>query len=136
MTHTDDIFTLSIAYSDGSPTRQHGFHLGTDEKMARDLAVREWQRQKRNGTDVATVALHRHGKMYAVFDGAFWSDEDQDARFMRATVLSTSSSWAVVFAVIDVRGRTDHRFPELTVPCVSMGHADAVAKAYNAGGRL
>lgn len=69
-------FILSIEPT-GKPAYVHGFHLGTDEAVARKIAE-EMFRSRRY---TCTVALIRDHKLVDVYDGAwasestFWSEE-------------------------------------------------------------
>lgn len=62
-------FILSIETTSG--TRRHGFHLGTIESTARELAVERF----RNTLDIITVALMRDGKIFDVYYGNGWHSE-------------------------------------------------------------
>lgn len=64
-------FTLSIEPV-GGKAYQHGFHLGTDETIARQLAEEIYTHYRGNKAPngVLTVALIR-GKFWAVYDGSW-----------------------------------------------------------------
>lgn len=65
-------FTLSIETDRG--TYVHGYHLGTDEGIARTFDVEIFaHRFPRQGTYIRTVALMRDGKVFDVFDGKWAS---------------------------------------------------------------
>ena len=64
-------FTLSIEPTDGAAF-QHGFHLGSDERVARGIAVERFNGRNAYGLHTRTVALIRAGRIFDVFDGA-WS---------------------------------------------------------------
>ena len=68
---TDQTITLSIEPI-GKPTYQHGFHLGTMEAMARQLAEEQFYARQ----DIRTVALIRNRRILDVFDGKWLSDCD------------------------------------------------------------
>jgi len=61
-------FTLSIEPT-GKPAFQHGFHLGTDERVARQIAEEMFHGRNRAGAWTCTVALIRNRKLFAVYDG-------------------------------------------------------------------
>jgi hypothetical protein len=80
-------FTLSVETNAG--TFQHGFHLGTDERLARELvegyfrnvdaaALAYIGRAPKGATHVVTVALKRDGYLFDVFDGAWLGDGESD----------------------------------------------------------
>jgi hypothetical protein len=66
-------FTLSIEPVEGK-TFQHGFHLGTIESTAREIAVEKFH--ARNATK--TVALIRGRKLFDCYDGRWASEYGQD----------------------------------------------------------
>jgi hypothetical protein len=66
-------FLLSIEPMEGKAYR-HGFHLGTIESIAREIAVEKFQVLNANGKPTRTVALIRGGRMFDCFDGK-WSSE-------------------------------------------------------------
>ena len=68
-------FWLSIEPING-PSRVHGFHLGTDERIARELAVEVFI-----GTMARTVALMRYGKLHDVYDGRDWHSDAMDKMY-------------------------------------------------------
>ena len=65
-------FTLSIEPT-GKPAVQYGFHLGTDERVARQLAEEIFHKNRTYGP-ICTVALMRDRKIADVYDGR-WSSE-------------------------------------------------------------
>lgn len=66
------MFTLSIETDAG--TYQHGFHLGTDERTASEMAVEIClYRKPAMGTRIVTVGLKKDGKLIDTFDGKDWS---------------------------------------------------------------
>lgn len=66
-------FTLSIETDAG--TYQHGCHLGTIERVARECAEEIFaKRIPKIGTRIVTVALIREGKMFDCFDGRWAND--------------------------------------------------------------
>ena len=67
---TDSPFTLSIEDTEGH-SFQHGFHLGTDEKLARQIAEEKYHARVKHGLPVITVALMRQGKMVDCY-GGYW----------------------------------------------------------------
>jgi hypothetical protein len=65
------LYCLSIETDAGS--YMHGFHLGTDESIARKCAETICLHYTpRMGTRIATVGLVAHGKLVDVFDGSGW----------------------------------------------------------------
>jgi len=68
---TNSTFTLSIEPTNGAAF-QHGFHLGTDEAVARGIAEERFAGRNAYGLHTRTVALVRNGRLFDVFDGA-WS---------------------------------------------------------------
>ena len=66
-------FTLSIEPT-GKPAFQHGFHLGTDERVARQIAEGIFNNRNKHGEPTCTVALIRNRKIFDVYDGK-WSEE-------------------------------------------------------------
>lgn len=61
-------FVLSIEPMNG-PTRQHPFHLGTIETIAKQLAEEIYKAQ-----GARTVALKLNGRTFDVFDGQWAND--------------------------------------------------------------
>jgi hypothetical protein len=66
-------FTLSIEPVEGT-SFQYGFHLGTIESTAREIAVEKFHARNANGMATRTVALMREGKIFDCYDGR-WSSE-------------------------------------------------------------
>lgn len=64
-------FVLSIEPV-GKPAFVDGFHLGTDERLARQLAEERFHGRNGAGLWTCTVALLRAGRLVAVYDGR-WS---------------------------------------------------------------
>ena len=74
MNTSSNVFELSIEPVGGA-TYRDGFHLGTDEVIARRLAVEAFhQRTPKVGTAIRSVALFREGKMVDCYDGHWASD--------------------------------------------------------------
>lgn len=71
------VFVASIEGADGV-VRQHGYHLGTIESVARTCAVEIFRREQ-----ATTVALKRDGVIWDVYDGSGWHT-DQIAAFLDA----------------------------------------------------
>lgn len=67
------IFTLSVEPVEGE-TYQHPFHLGTDWRLAREIAEERFRATRHHRGQAKTVALKREGKIYDVFDGEWASD--------------------------------------------------------------
>ncbi len=70
------VFTLSIEDTVGH-SFQHGFHLGTDEKLARQIAEEKFNARVKYNLPVVTVALIKAGKIVDCFDGK-WSSENME----------------------------------------------------------
>jgi hypothetical protein len=71
---SDQPFVLSIEPVEGSSFK-HGFHLGTDERVARQIAIEMFDARNANAIPTRTVALFRYGKMLDVYDGAGWTSD-------------------------------------------------------------
>jgi hypothetical protein len=65
-------FTLSIEPTDGK-SFQHGFHLGTDEHLARQIAEEKFHARNKHGMPTVTVALIREGKLVDCYDGKWFN---------------------------------------------------------------
>jgi hypothetical protein len=74
---TTSPFVLSIETTSGQSI-QHGFHLGTDERLAREIAAEKFHARVRHGLPVVTVALLRDRKLVDVYDGT-WFNADTRA---------------------------------------------------------
>ncbi len=76
---TKKVYTLSIEPTEGE-TFQHGFHLGTDLKLARQIAEEKFNARNASGMPTRTVALFRgavrDGDMVDVYDGQWASAYD------------------------------------------------------------
>jgi hypothetical protein len=59
---TNDPYTLSIEYP-GGKVKQHGFHLGTDLRLAKQIGE-----EKFDATKAVSVALFRKGEKTRYFD--------------------------------------------------------------------
>lgn len=66
-------FNLSIKPRGDAPAFFHGFHLGTNELLARRLAEERFRGLLTQGKSTESVALIRDGKLVAAYDGE-WSD--------------------------------------------------------------
>ena len=64
-------FLLSLEMLDGT-VRRHGFHLGTDEGVARRIVEEAWSARR----DLRSLALLRDGRLFDVFDGSWSSDQE------------------------------------------------------------
>lgn len=64
-------FVLSIETESGK-SEQYGFHLGTDERLARQIAEEKFHARVRFGLPVVTVALIRGAKLVDTFYGDRW----------------------------------------------------------------
>jgi len=67
-------FVLSIEDVAGH-SFQYGYHLGTDEKLARQLAEEKFHARVKFGMPVVTVALFRGAKMVDCFLGDCWQSQ-------------------------------------------------------------
>lgn len=70
-------FTLSIEPCN-RPVFLHGYHLGTDPKVARQFAEEIFTRHHDSGTSLYTVALMRDGQMFDVYDGRDWFSNEME----------------------------------------------------------
>jgi hypothetical protein len=61
-------FTLLIETTVGN-CHQYGFHLRTDEKLARQIAKEKFQARRKQDLLVVSVALTRLGRMIDRYDG-------------------------------------------------------------------
>ena len=68
----NSIFTLSIEPT-GKSAFIHGFHLGTDEALARQIAAEMFTARNARKDWTCTVALIRDRKIFDVFDGVWQS---------------------------------------------------------------
>lgn len=67
---TYEPFTLSIETDSG--TYQHGFHLGSDEAVARQIVQDSFRSMRpKIGRYVITMALMHKGKVVDVYDGTW-----------------------------------------------------------------
>lgn len=67
-------FMLSIEPVEGK-SFTHGFHLGTDERVARDIAKEAWHARNKQNLPTVTVALMRDGKIFDCYMGDRWQNE-------------------------------------------------------------
>jgi hypothetical protein len=67
-------FTMSIEFAP-LQSRQHGFHLGTDEKLARQIVTEKYAAMLKTEQPVVTIALMRNGHIVDVWDGSQWSSD-------------------------------------------------------------
>ena len=67
-------FILSIETVEGK-SFVHGFHLGTDERLARQIAEEKFRARVADNLPVVTVAIVRNYKMVDCFDGRDWFSE-------------------------------------------------------------
>ena len=78
-------FILSIETDAG--TYRHGFHLGTDETNAREIAegAFRWaprQDKAPGATRIVTVALLQEGRLFDVYGGSWHSADERLAWFL------------------------------------------------------
>jgi len=72
-----EVFTLSIEETEGK-SKQYGFHLGTDEKLARQIVEEKFAAYIRSGLPIATMALMRKGKIFDVYYGyGHWHNQTE-----------------------------------------------------------
>lgn len=71
-------FTASIEVTEGV-SHQHGFHLGTDEKIARSFCKDIYQMRVKAGKPVVTIGLMQEGKLVDCFYGDRWHWDNEDA---------------------------------------------------------
>jgi hypothetical protein len=67
-------FVMSIEPMEGA-VYQYGFHLGTDEKIARQLIVEKFHALNNSGQLTRTIALMRNRKIVDVYDHFGWASE-------------------------------------------------------------
>jgi hypothetical protein len=67
-------FTMSIEESFGN-SKQHGFHLGTDEKLAREIVQDKFKARVSHNIPTVTIALMRDKRIVDVFYGDKWSSD-------------------------------------------------------------
>ncbi len=67
-------FTMSIEETAGS-SKQYGFHLGTDEKLAREIVQDKFKARVSHHIPTVTIALVRDKKIVDVFYGDKWASE-------------------------------------------------------------
>jgi hypothetical protein len=67
-------FELSIEAVEGQRAHRGGFHLGTDERLARRIVEERFHGRVAHGLPVVTIALFYGRKMVDVYDGR-WSSE-------------------------------------------------------------
>ena len=71
-------YEMTIEPMEGGPAVRHGFHLGTDERLARDLVV---ERLRHGVAPVArTVGLWLGNRLVDVFDGQWTSEYERRMR--------------------------------------------------------
>lgn len=69
-------FELSIETTEGKAER-YGFHLGTDEQVARSIVQDKFQAYVAAGKPIVTMALIRGHKMVDCYDGQWMSGAEQ-----------------------------------------------------------
>jgi hypothetical protein len=65
-------YTMSIEAEEGKAW-QHGFHLGTEEALARQIVEEKFQARVKHDLPVVTIALLRDRKVVDVFDGRWFN---------------------------------------------------------------
>ena len=71
---TAEVYCLSIEPTEGA-TFQHGFHLGTDLRLAKQIAEEKFRARNSHNMPTRTVALIQKGKLVDCYDGRSWSSE-------------------------------------------------------------
>lgn len=66
-------YCLSIEPT-GKPSYQYGYHLGTDERLARSIVEEKFAAMNAAGFGVCTMALVLDREVVDVFDGRWSSD--------------------------------------------------------------
>ncbi len=65
------VSTISLSIEPtGKPAFVHGFHLGTDEKLARQIAEEMFAGRNSRGEWTCTVALIRDRKILAIYESS------------------------------------------------------------------
>lgn len=67
-------FVMSIEENEGH-SKLHGFHLGTDERLARELVQDRFAGRSKAGQHTVSIALMRGGKIVDVFYGNIWNSQ-------------------------------------------------------------
>jgi len=67
-------FEMSIEETEGV-SKKHGFHLGTVERLAREIVEDTYRARVLNNLPVVTIALMRGGKMMDLFYGDGWASD-------------------------------------------------------------
>jgi len=65
---------MSIEESFGN-SKQYGFHLGTDEKLAREIVQDKFKARVAFNMPTVTIALMRNKKIIDVFYGDKWASD-------------------------------------------------------------
>jgi hypothetical protein len=73
-------YILSIETEPGK-SHQHGFHLGTDLRVARQIAEETFHARAKLNMPVVTVALIRGAKLVDTYYGNGWHSDFADAAF-------------------------------------------------------
>ena len=71
-----NLFTLSIETTVGN-CHQYGFHIGTDEKLARQTAKEKFHARRKHDLPVVSVGLMRLGRIIDWYDGDWGSRYNQ-----------------------------------------------------------
>ena len=66
-------FVLSIETKPGH-SEQYGFHLGTNEQLARQIVEEKFRFFVQSSLPVVTMALIRDGKLFDCYDGQWMND--------------------------------------------------------------
>ena len=74
MTKQVQPYVLSIEETHGK-SKQHGFHLSTDLKLAKQIAAEKFHARVKYNMPVVTVALMQNNKIVDCYDGK-WASEN------------------------------------------------------------
>lgn len=91
-------FTLSIETTAGQ-SYQHGFHLGTDERLARQIAEERFHARIKHGYPTVTVALMREGKMVDCYGGRWFGQQSLDDTTLPNGAKTTSEREYILHAI-------------------------------------
>lgn len=125
--------TYSLSIETDAGTYRHGFHLGSEEAMARTMAEEICLKRKpKLGTVIKTVALIRDDfhDTVAYFDGTSWSDADTEPQ-LYAVVSHPRSGSFTVECYYRISKVSTPSMLAVTLPAKSYEHAKAIADAIN-----
>ena len=67
-------FEMSIETTEGNSFK-NGFHLGTDESLARAIVMERYAARVNAGVPTVTIALMRDGRIVDVWMGDRWAND-------------------------------------------------------------